>query len=152
MKKPKRFNSVSVSLLVIALVLAYLAWAFVPIYWPIFQLQGIVRGACNEAYKKYDNDEVLRWLLTESRRTGLRLTKDNFRMHREPHTEEELTQMVQKAPSNRQSQLRDMFTRRGKTCVISYRYKDTYTLPLFGTEVPLTFENTVKGTLETVTY
>ncbi|NJK88967.1 MAG: DUF615 domain-containing protein [Myxococcales bacterium] len=152
-KKPKALNSVSVTLMLIALAFGYFCWAFIPIYWPIFQLKGIVRGACNDAYREMDDTLVVQKLVTASGRTGLRLTKDNFRMERVPYSPPEIEEAV--------GHIKDFETRarqmkylreRGKLCIIEYYYRADYSLPLVGVSLPLTFNDRLEGSLETVTW
>jgi len=148
-KKPKLINSVSVTVTLFLLVLGYFLWAFVPIYWPVFQLKGIIRAACNHAYRELDDDAVIAKLVKDSRRTGLDLTEENFRMRRIPMTEEEIRQEAgDDATNNRWAYLR----KRGKECVIEYYYRDRYELPLVGQSFQLTFHDDVHGSLETVTW
>src|SRR5688500_16366092 len=117
MKKPKRLNTVSVTLLLLGAVLAYVIWFLVPAFWPIFQLTGIMRGACNNAYREYDDKKVISVLLRDARRTKLRVTEDNFRLTRLPYTEEELAVL-----SKGQQTGMDLLRRRGKECVLEMRY------------------------------
>lgn len=123
MKKPKRINSVSISLFIGLALVVYLGYAFIPIYWPIFQLGGMMKTACNEAYRQMDNDLVIEGLVKNAKRTGLPLSKDNFRLTRIHYADEELMR-VQDNPT-----LQDMMRKRGKECVVEMRYQGTYTLP-----------------------
>lgn len=152
-KKPKRINSVSVTVALFVLVLGYLGWAFGPILWSVFQLEGIARAACNEAYRQLDNDEVIAKLVRDSSRTGLRLTAQNFRMTRLPYDEEELREQtaVIKDSQSRAKQVAYL-QQRGKTCVIEYYHRDRYPLPLVGKSIELTFNDEVRGSLETVSW
>lgn len=148
MKKPKRINSVSVSMTLILLVVGYLAYAFGPTYWAIFRLQGVIKSACNEAYRQMDDDKVLDFLVSAVPRTGLPLSKDNFRFTRVPYTGERARELFDKP-------LRDVaisVTNRGMRCEIEYYYKHELTLPLLGIEVPLVHNGTVTGSLEPVQY
>jgi hypothetical protein len=147
-KKPKRINAVSVTVFLVLLVVGYAAYALIPIYWPVFQLKGVLRSACNEAYRKVDDEEVMKYIMTQSRRTGLKLTKDNFRFRREPYPADELSALTQGKDPNYAEYVR----KRGKTCVIDYYYRDEYTLPVVGTKLTLTFQDSVTGTLEAVRY
>lgn len=152
-KKPKKINSVSVSIALFVLVFGYLGWAFGPILWSIFQLKGIARAACNEAYRELDNEKVVAELVRNSARTGLRLTAENFRMTRLPYDEAGLREETAAItdPQSR-AQRAAYLNKRGKTCVIEYYYRDRFPLPLIGQSVELTFNNDVRGSLETVTW
>jgi hypothetical protein len=152
MKKPRRVNAVSVSLVGMALVIGYLGYAFIPIFWPIFQLQGILRGACNEAYRVHDDEKVMRYVVREAQRTGLPLSKDNFRIRRERYPEDELVALLKDVRSQDRASARELYQSRGKTCVIEYRYAANHQLPILGIDFPWTHQGAVRGTLETVQF
>lgn len=147
MKKPKRINSVSISFFFLALVLGYVGWAAVEIYWPIFQLSGIMRGACNDAYRVHDDKKVMAKLLKDARRTGLPLTKDNFRFTRVQFTDEELLAMTKGNAKHRAS-----LVKRGKSCLLEMRYEDDFALPLLDKKLHIPFEKRVTASLELVKY
>ena len=147
MKKPKRINSVSVTLALIGAVLAYTIWFLVPAFWPIFQLTGIMRGACNDAYRQHDDKKVMQKLLLDARRTKLRVTEDNFRLTRIKYSDDEL-QVLAKGDAV----MADGYQKRGKECVLEMRYQDNYTWPLIGQTTRLEFEREVRTPLETVKY
>lgn len=152
-KKPKRINSVSVTIALVLLVVGYLGWAFGPILWSVFQLEGIARAACNDAYRQLDDDAVIERLVRDSARTGLRLTKENFRLTRLPYDPAELEEQTATIKDSRRRADQVMFLKqRGKTCVIEYYYRDRYPLPLIGQSIELTFNDEVRGSLETVTW
>lgn len=142
-KNPKRVNAVSVTLTLVALGGGYLLWFWLPAYWPVFQLTGIMRGACNDAYRIVDNDEIIKKLLVNARRTGLRLSKENFRMTRTRYSDEEL----RKLPGGMKT---DVWAKKGKTCVIEMHYENDYTWPLIGKTQRLVFERTVEAELSPV--
>ncbi|MCA9549042.1 MAG: hypothetical protein KC933_03335 [Myxococcales bacterium] len=123
MKKPKRVNSVSIALFIGLVLIGYLVYAFLPIYWPIFQLGGMMQTACNEAYRQLDNELVVEGLVKNAKRTGLPLTKDNFRMTRLPYSDEELM----KFQGN--TGVQETMRKRGKECLVEMRYRGSYTLP-----------------------
>jgi len=144
MKKPKRINSVSVTLFVMAALILYLGWALIPIYWPVFQLTGIMRGVCNAAYRERDNDLLIGQVVKEGRRTGLRLSKENFLLERVPYTEEELLA----APEGP----RRLMSERGKLCVLTFHYEDNYVLPLIERNQRFVFDRTIETKLEQVSW
>lgn len=147
MKKPKRVNAVSVTFFFLALIVGYLGWAAVDIYWPIFQLSGIMRGACNDAYRVTDDKVVMQKLLKDAQRTKLKITKDNFRLTRLPYSEDEIVKLSANNPN-----LRKMLVERGKTCMIEMRYEDDFSLPLIDKKMHIPFSKTVTATLEQVKY
>ena len=142
-KNPKRVNFVSVTLTLSVLVVGYLLWFWIPTYWPVFQLTGLMRGACNDAYRLLDNEKVIEKLLVNARRTRLRLSKDNFRMSRTRYTDDELRTL----PGGMKT---DMWALKGKTCVIEMHYEDDYEWPLIGKTQRLVFERTVEEDLTPV--
>lgn len=147
MKKPKRINSVSITILVIGLVVGYLGWAIIPVYWPIFQLSGIMNGTCNDAYREQDDDKLMTKLVKDTQRTGLPLTKDNFRFTRIKYSEEE----IQAVGPNKHG-VQQMMRKRGKECLLEMRYDASYPLPLINQKVRWPFERSVRKTLEQVKY
>lgn len=148
MKKPKRFNAVSVTIGIIAIVGGYLAWFAIPAYWPIFQLTGIMRTACSEAYREFDDRKVVEKMLKNARRTRLKLTKENFDFQRVKFTPDELLEFTRGKPDS----VRQTLDRRGYACKIALYYEDDYPWPLIGKTARLTFTPQIEGTLETVTW
>lgn len=147
MKKPKRINSVSITFFILAVVVGYAGWALIPIYWPVFQLSGIMRGICYDAYRNHDNEKLMDKLLKEGRRTGLKLSEDNFRLTRLPYSEEELV-----ALTGGVMEKRGLYLKRGKTCRLEMHYEDDFTLPVIDKSVHLSFDKTVESTLEQIKY
>ena len=147
MKKPKRINSVSVTFFILALVVGYVGYFFVPIYWPVFQLSGIMRGVCYDAYRYTNDEQLMTKLLQDGRRTGLKLSKDNFRLTRIGYEAEELRTL-----SKGNSRLKDILAERGKACRLEMHYEDDYALPFTSKTVHLKFDKTVEQTLEQVEY
>ncbi len=139
-KKPKRINSVSVSLTLILATLGYLGWFYVPVRWPIFQLKGIMRATCNDAYREYNNEKLMKRLLSDARRTGLNLSPANFRLTRIPFTHEEM--IAQKMKPG------DLTASRGKECILEMHYEDDYEWPLIGKTTRIVFEDKVSAPLE----
>lgn len=135
MKKPKRFNSVSVTLALLFAAFVYAVWAFVPVMWPLWRMSGIMRTACAQAYSEPDNRVVLQGLLTSAARTKLRVSEDNFIIDRIGYSDEELRE----APEGWRSRMATT----GKECVIAFRYVDRYTLPVVGLEYTLPYESSV---------
>lgn len=136
MKKPKRINSVSVGLAVIFAGILYVGYAFLPVFWPLWQVSGMMRTACARANRSPEDAAVMADLLKETRRTGLSLTEDNFIFERMPFSDEELGAM--------KASRRDRARRRGRACVFRFRYAQTYQLPLVGVEYHLPYESQVR--------
>lgn len=116
MKKPARINSFSVTLTLIVATLAYAGYFFIPVWWPVFQVTGIMRGICNDAYHTFENEKLMEKLLKETKRTGLYLTSDNFVLERVPYTEEDYQ------AQNIDYSKRPAYERRGKLCRLTLTY------------------------------
>ena len=144
LKKPRFFNSFTNTLLVLALTLGYLGYWFMPHWWPIFQLTGIMRGACNNMYREYDDKKVLEGLLRESKRTGLKLTKDNFLLERVLYDHEEIATQPPHA--------KDQLQRRGKSCRIQMIYVVDSVLPFINKTKTLEFRRDITGDLAVIQY
>ncbi|MEL7368203.1 MAG: hypothetical protein AAFN74_04770 [Myxococcota bacterium] len=125
------------------IILGYLLYWWGPILWPIFQMTGIMKTACNEAYRQLDDRKVMQKLLGDAQRTGLAVTEDNFRLRRIPYTPEEMEQFANKT---------EYIQRRGKVCEIDFRYADTYAIPFTGKTIHLQFDRTVDAPLSPVKY
>lgn len=144
MKKPKRFNSVSVSMAVALVVFGYLLYWWVPILWPIFQMTGIMKSTCNYAYRTFDDRLVMKHLVEQAARTRLQISEDNFRYRRIEYTPDERRALKIDDSS---------FVRmRGKRCEIDFHYEDDYPIPFLGRSIHLVFERSIEAPLETVQY
>lgn len=142
-KKPKKINSFSVTIFFVAIVSAYLCYWYIPIWWPTFQIGGIMKGICNDAYRQPNNETLMDTLVKQTARTGLKLTKENFTLVRVPYDPKDL-------PS--EPSTREVFERRGKLCRLTFNYRNIYALPFTGKSVPLTFSKTIETDLKVVTY
>lgn len=141
MKKPKRVNSVSVGLALIAVVLGYAGYAFLPVMWPLWRITGIMRSTCSQGYSNtLDDRALLERMVRETRRTGLRLTLDNFRFERIPYDEETLLRMSERK--------RALAMKRGRGCRLRFRYASDYALPIVDVPYHLPYEATVDYTYD----
>lgn len=141
MKKPKRINSVSVTVAIVLLIGGYFAYAFVPKYWPFFQMKGVLRGFCNKAYRDYQDDKKLvDELVKDTRRIKLSLSADNFEFEREPFDQEDFTGVSQARMEQMQQ--------RGKTCVVRFYYEDEITLPIIDKPFTRSWESEVRVPLK----
>ncbi|MEM1022720.1 MAG: hypothetical protein AAGD10_03965 [Myxococcota bacterium] len=149
-KKPKAINSVSVTGAVLLAVIGYLGWVFVPPYWQIFQLQGILKATCNEAYSEWNDEEVLKFLLGQVPRTRLPLSKENFRFTRIPYTLEE--RQAEFGDRANEPNVVELTQKRGATCVMEYRYARSIRFPIINRDLPVVHQGEVRGSLKTVRY
>ena len=147
MKKPKRINSVSVTMAIGILVIVYLVYWWGPILWPLFRMTGIMKAACNDAYRITDNEAVMKKLVADAQRTGLRITKDNFRFRRLPYTAADLKALNPNGDADM-----SYTEKRGKHCEIDFRYSDDFPIPFTGKTMRFTFDRTVDQSLELVKY
>jgi hypothetical protein len=146
MKKPSRINAFSVSLVLVALALAYFLYFFIPVWWPVFQLTGIMKGVCNDAYHTHDDKKLMDKLLAEAKRTRLRLTEENFLLERERYTPEELNAM------SISDSARALLERRGKVCRISLGYTSEAKLPFTQKVVEIPWNRSVETDLAVIKY
>lgn len=140
-KKPSAFNVVNVILVLVLGTVGYLGWFYVPHWWPVWQLTGIMRGVGNDAYREYNNDKLLEKLLKESKRTGLKLTAQNFTIERRAYTPEEMAEALK--GTNMSDAARLLFEQRGKAITLYFEYNVNARWPLRETSRPLTFRRTV---------
>lgn len=144
MKKPRRINSFSVTIFLLVSTISYLGYWYIPLWWPVFQLTGIMRGTCNDAYHQYDNEALMTKLLKDSTRTGLRLTREHFKLQRVPYTEAELVKL------NLDSYSSNVYRKRGKKCVLAFHYKTVSQLPVIEKPVKLEFDREVETDLAVI--
>jgi hypothetical protein len=142
-KKPKKINSFSVTIFLIVTIGGYLGYWYIPIWWPIFQVSGIMSGICNDAYREMNNEKLVDKLMKETKRTGLALTKENFTFERIPYLPQEM-------PNDAAS--RDTLGRRGKACRLTFNYGKRYELPFIGKSVPLSWTKQVYTDLGVIKY
>jgi hypothetical protein len=145
MKKPKRINSVSVTLFLMAAAAGYLGWANLPIWWPAFQMTGIMRGICNDAYHESDPEKLMRRLVSEARRTGFKISADNFKIKRVPFTPDEMM----KAETEH---LRSIMAYRGKACIVTFHYEDNFVWPLIEKPRRVVVDREIRSEMETVSW
>lgn len=129
----------------VVLVIGYLTYFFAPIYWPLFQLGGIMRGICNDAYRITKDEQLMDRLLEQSKRTGLDLTEDNFRLTRIQWSDEELQEL---AGDNQRR--REMLESRGKECLLEMHYEDDYEWPFIGKSSHFAFDSSATAPLEQI--
>lgn len=122
MKKPKKLNAVSVTIGILVIVFGYLTWFLLPVYWPFFQMSGIMRTACIRAFHDKDDKKLLKKMVDEAGRTGLKVTADNFRFTRILYDDAELVG----------NPIKEMLRRRGKSCRVEFVHEHDYKIPLTG--------------------
>ena len=144
-KKPRRINAVSITVFLVISSLAYVLYWWIPLWWPIVQLNQIMQGSCYDMYREFDNEAVMTKLITDSRRTGIRLTADNFIVQRFPYPPEEVQKMGGDTSSNSSD-----FLKRGKRCEIRMRYIVNSDLPFIDKKVMVTFDRRVEADLAQV--
>ena len=143
-KKPKRINNVSITIAIGVVIIGGLLYWWVPILWPIFQVTGMMRTACHEAYRTMDDEKLIDDLARDAQRTGLAISKDNFRIRRIPYTPEQLRESGLPKDSP--------IILRGRTCEIDFRYENDFPVPLVNKSMHLVFDRTITDTLEPVKY
>jgi len=143
-KTPKRINSVSVTMFLVTVALAYGGWFYLPHWWPVFQLSGIMRGICNDAYREFDDKKLMDKLLTQSQRLSMKVAREDFVLYREPYTPQDVHAMNDEARRVLQTRGKVMHAKFKKTVVAKW--------PLVSKWSYLTFEKEVSTTLETITW
>lgn len=144
MKKPRAFNSLTVTLILLVAGLVYAGYWIVPVWWPVFQLTGIMRGICNDAYHQRDNEILIEKLLKEGARTGLILSKENFQLERVAYSEEEIQKFDEQA--------RPLMISRGKECVLRLIYVSNAKWPFLDKSTKITWRRSISTDLGIVKY
>lgn len=147
-KKPSAFNIVNILIVLGLGTVGYLGWWYLPHWYPVWQLSGIMRGAANDAYREFNNDKLLQKLLKDSQRTGLKLTAENFTIERTGYTNEEMQAAVEGKELSDHARM--LFEQRGKTITIYFENTVTAKWPLQDKSRPLTFRRTVSMDLATI--
>src|SRR5438067_2513029 len=142
MKKPKKINSFSITIFLLVVTLGYFGYFIIPVWWPIFQETGIMKGVCNDMYREYSNDKLMKKLLKETARTGLKVTKENFLLQRVPYAADELF--------NLDKAVVELRTQRGKECRLSFSYVSDAQWPFLGKSTPIEWNRSVKTDLKVV--
>lgn len=143
-KKPKRINVFSVSLFLIAIAfVGGLSW-FLPIWWPVFQLTGIMQGVCNDMYRERSNEVLMKKLLKDSARTGLQLVPENFILERIPYTQQELNALNMGDTS--------AVAIRGKECRLTLRYLTDTEIPVIKKRIQIPWSRTIQTDLKVIKY
>ena len=131
-KKPKRINTVSVTTTLVLAALIYAGWWYLPHWFKVWQMSSAMITIGRKAYREYDDEKLFTELRTHAARIGLRVTRDNFAIWREPFTAEELSGLTAEA--------RDLYTKRGKKIYISFAYNVDAQWPLIEKTTPLSFD------------
>lgn len=140
-KKPRRINTVSVTLTLILAVGGYFGWFYLPHWFAVWRLTGAMMSIGRSAYREFDNEKLMEKLLVEGRRNGLQVSRDNFAMEREAYTEDELI--------NATDLWRRVARQRGKRITISFATTINAKWPLIDKVTPLYFENVREVDLST---
>lgn len=144
-KLPKKWNAVSVSLVLGLIAGAYLGWFYLPHWYPTFRLTTMMKGACNKAYRIYNNDAVLNELVAEAQSLNFNIEKGDFEVERVEWAGEEIM-------AEEKDTLRDMMRKRGKSFRISFHKEIEAKWPLMDKWTVLVFDNEVETSLEKVTW
>lgn len=141
-KQPKFFNTLNIFLMLAGLTLGYLGWWFLPHWWPVFQLSGIMKSACYDAYHQTDDSVLLNKLVKDSQRTGLQLQAENFQIIREKYTPEEVMA----------GKLSEIQLKRGKSITIKMGYVARAQWPLTDRYKNITFRREQSTDLKQITW
>jgi hypothetical protein len=141
-RRPKLINSVSVTLGLTCLILGYAGWFFLPEFWPVFQVTGIMRDIANRSYRTVEDEDLMAMLLKETEHVKLPLSRDNFRLERIPW---EMGELLELGPSTNSN---DVWIRRGKGMVVQFHYQGKAKWPLLDRYTQLTFDRDVSISYE----
>lgn len=147
-KKPSAFNPVNIAIVLGLAALGYGGAFYLPHWWPVWQLSGIMHGIGNEAYRNADDTKLMANLLKEAQRTKLGLTEQNFTIERHPYTPEELEVAADGKPIT--DHARKVYETRGKSISIHLEHSVDAKWPLMDKWTTLTFRRTVNTDLSTI--
>jgi len=128
-KKPSAFNSFNITLATIVFVFGYFGAWYLPHWFKVWRLDGALIGVGRDGYREFDDEKLMKKLLSEARRLELPAAPDNFAIERQPYPPEELQKFS------------DTFypTRRGKSIIIAYAAVIDAEWPLIGGSTRITF-------------
>lgn len=141
-KKPKLLNSFNVTLALIAATGGYFGWWYLPHWFKVWRLSGRMIAVGRDGYREFDDEKLIKKLVSDARSLDLRVTPDNFAIKRTPYPPEEM------------AKFQDPYypTKRGKTITVAFATVIPAEWPLIGGEVNLTFESQKTVDLATVTW
>lgn len=145
-KKPKRLNSLNVSIAIVTLVLGYLGWFYLPHWFKAWSMSGALVSVGRDAYRVYDDEVLRKKLLAEGRRIGLPVTPKSFLIKREPYSDAEISAMV------RDKKDPWYMKNRGKSITIAFAVRVKADWPLTDDSTELEFSSQKTMDLTTVTY
>ncbi len=147
-KKPSAFNPVNIAIVLGLAALGYGGAFYLPHWWPVWQLSGIMHGIGNEAYRETDDIKLMEKLLKEAKRTKLGLTEENFTIEREPYPPEELQADRNGKPFTDSG--RKLLEKRGKSISVYLDHSVDAKWPLLDKWTTLSFRRTVTTDLSTI--
>lgn len=141
-KKPSAFNSFNITLAVIVLVLGYFGAWYLPHWFKVWRLDGVLISVGRDGYREFDDEKLMKKLISEARRLELPASSDNFAIERQPYPPEELAQYKDTTyPS-----------KRGKTIIIAYATAIDADWPLIGGSTRITFHRQRSVDLTTISW
>ena len=141
-KKPSAFNSFNITLATIVLVVGYFGAWYLPHWFKVWRLDGALIGVGRDGYREFDDEKLMKKLLSEARRLDLPATPDNFAIERQPYPPEELSKFSDTHYP----------TKRGKTIIIAYATAIDAEWPLIGGSTRITFQRQRTVDLSMITW
>lgn len=141
-KKPSKINSFSVTLTLILVVGGYFGWWYLPHWFKVWRMSGVLVTVGRDGYREFDDEKLMKKLVSEGRRLDLRVNEDNFAIKREPYSPEELSKY----------QDRTYPEKRGKSIKVAFAIVIPAEWPLLGGVTNLTFERQKQVDISTVTW
>lgn len=141
-KKPSKFNSFNITLFFILTIGGYFGWWFLPHWFAVWRMSGVMVTIGRDGYREFDNEKLIKKLVSEARRLGLQASADNFAVARQPYPPEELEKYQEQYYP----------TMRGKTIKVAFAIVIPMEWPLFGGIQDVTFERQKMVDLTTVNW
>ena len=146
-KKPSAFNALNASILVVFLILAYFGTWYLPHWYKVWAVKGVMQGVATDGYREYDDEKLMVELLRGARRLDLKVTEKNFVIKRVPYTAAEVNAVVAKNGNPY------FMSRRGKFVKIAFATIIRADWPLLeGKYVDLEFHRQVEVDMAVITW
>jgi hypothetical protein len=141
-KKPSAINSFSVTLTVLVSLALFFGSFYLPHAYRAWVLSGVIVSIGNDAYREFDDEKIMKKLVTEANRRGLPLKRDNFVVQRNHYLPAEI-------PSETAAEL---FRKRGKSITIVVGYEVDAEWPLIDKRTKLRFQKQRDVDLKPIDY
>jgi hypothetical protein len=146
-KQPSRFNLLNIILFCLLCAGGYYGYWYLPWWYEVFPIKSAMQGACNNAYREWDDKKVLANMLKDIRpRSTLPVRETDFKMWRDAYEPGELDRLGVTGPSLVNLE------KRGKICHIEFDYTVHTEWPISGTQSEIRFFRSVATDLQIIKY